>query len=222
MLEAIGKDIWTCAAPLSLLGMNLGTRMTVLRLESGELLLHSTIQHSAALQAEVEKLGKVAWIVAPSSMHHLFVGPWQQAFPAAKTLAAKGVAEKRKDLRLDGVLDGRDPGWGPQLALQPIGGMPTINEVLFLHRASGTLICTDALFFLPNRSGFTSFYAWFAGVNERAGQTPIFKMMIKDKEAYKASWQPVLAWDFDQISLCHGDLVPNNGKKVLTDALAWL
>jgi Domain of unknown function (DUF4336) len=222
MLEGIGKDIWTCAAPLSLLGMNLGTRMTVIRLESGQLLLHSVIPHSAALQAEVEKLGTVAWIVAPSSMHHLFVGPWQQAFPAAKMLAAPGVAEKRKDLRLDGVLDGSDPGWGSELKTQLIPGMPSVNEVLFLHVPSRTLICTDALFYLPNRSGFTSFYAWFAGVNQKAGQTPVFKMMIKDKAAYKASWPTVLAWDFEQISLCHGDLVPQQGKKVLTDALAWL
>jgi len=59
-------------------------------------------------------------------------------------------------------------------------------------------------------------------VGKNPGQTPIFKMMIKDKATYKASWQPVLGWDFDQISLCHGDLVPNNGKKVLTDAIAWL
>lgn len=222
MLEAIGKDIWTFAVPLSLLGMNLGTRMTVIRLQNGQLLLHSTVAHSALLQAEVEKLGTVAWIVAPSSMHHLFVGPWQQAFPAAKTLAAPGVAEKRKDLRLDGVLDGSDPGWGPELKTQLLGGMPSVNEVLFLHSTSRTLICTDALFFLPGRTGFTGFYAWFAGVNQRAGQTPIFKMMIKDKAAYKASWQPVESWDFDQISLCHGDLVPQEGKKVLNDALAWI
>lgn len=222
MLQSIGKEIWSCPAPLSLLGMNLGTRMTVLRLEGGELLLHSVIPHSPELQSELQALGKVRYIVAPSSMHHLFVGPWQKAFPDARTLAAKGVSEKRKDLRLDGVLEDSDPGWGPQLSQKVIEGMPQINEVLLLHPPSKTLICTDALFYLPDRQWFTGFYAWLSGVNRQAGQTPIFKMMIKDRTAYKASWEAIKAWDFEQISLCHGELVPQNGKKVLNDALAWL
>ena len=41
--QQIHDDVWTTTAPLTMLGLHLGTRMTVVRLPSGGLWVHSPI-----------------------------------------------------------------------------------------------------------------------------------------------------------------------------------
>ena len=49
MLRAIDHDIWVAEQPLRYFGLGIGTRMTVIRLDNGELVVISPIQVSDAL-----------------------------------------------------------------------------------------------------------------------------------------------------------------------------
>jgi hypothetical protein len=59
--------------------------MTVIRLASGQLMLHSPCDITAAIAEEISALGPVAHIVAPGNFHHMYAATAQAAFPRAKT-----------------------------------------------------------------------------------------------------------------------------------------
>src|SRR3546814_20342298 len=72
------------------------TRMTVVRLPGGRLWIHSPIAPDDALFAVIERLGEVAWLAAPNSIHYWYVAAWQARSPAARTLPVPGPAETAK------------------------------------------------------------------------------------------------------------------------------
>ena len=105
-LERLDDDLWIATRPLPLWVGDVGTRMTVLRLGGGDLLLHSPVSLDPALRAALDAIGRVRWVVGPSLVHHLFLGDYASAYPAAELWGAPGLAEKRPDLRFHRVLDG--------------------------------------------------------------------------------------------------------------------
>jgi hypothetical protein len=120
--------------------------MTIVRLRGG-LFVHCPAPLSPALRAEVEALGPVLAIVAPSLFHHLGVQSWIEAYPQAVTCACPGLEQKRRALRWDRVLgDTPEPEWAGALEQVFFAARTMENEVVFFHRASRTLICADAVF----------------------------------------------------------------------------
>jgi hypothetical protein len=63
MLTKIDDSLWTADAPHLFFGLHIGTRMTVVKLRSGGLLLHSPVEMTEKLRAEVDALGPVRHIV---------------------------------------------------------------------------------------------------------------------------------------------------------------
>ncbi|HEY7976923.1 MAG TPA: hypothetical protein VID67_01925, partial [Rhizomicrobium sp.] len=66
-------QIWLCAYPVRLAGTRFDARMTVIRLSSGDVMLHSPCEITAPLAQEISALGSVTHIVAPGNFHHMFV-----------------------------------------------------------------------------------------------------------------------------------------------------
>lgn len=232
MLSQLAPDLWVADQPLSVLGIQLGTRMTVVRLGSSGLFVHAPVPLTPALQAELDALGPVQAVIAPSAMHHLYIGEYMRAYPKAQFFAAEGVAKKRPELRFHGVLGDRPEFlWGSDLDQLPIHGCKT-NEVAFLHRASHTLILTDWLFNFSSRpsgpggthsrSLWTRLYLRLAGAWGGPRQSRLLRSMITDKAAARDSTDRILAWDFDRIIVAHGDIIPADGRTALREATAWL
>src|SRR5512145_2119434 len=103
-LTPLAPDLWVAPRPLPLLVGDIGTRMTVVRLPDGGLWLHSPVRLDAETKQALDALGAVRWVVAPSKVHYFFVAPYGAAYPAARLLAAPGLAEMRTDLRFHAVL----------------------------------------------------------------------------------------------------------------------
>ncbi len=70
-------------------GMPFTTRMTVVKLESGDLFIHSPIQLKQNLKAELDKLGKVKYLIAPNKIHYWYLDQFQKAYPDSITFTAK-------------------------------------------------------------------------------------------------------------------------------------
>ena len=94
-LKPVAPDVWIVdSRPVNAMGLKLPIRMTVVRLQNGDVLLHSPTRHTPALAEAIEGIGPVRHIVAPATGHWMFVEEWQQAFPAATTWAVPVLRER--------------------------------------------------------------------------------------------------------------------------------
>jgi hypothetical protein len=224
VLTALAPDLYVCPRPQRFFGVPVGTRMTIAALGGGRLFVHSPVALDDALKQAVAALGEPAVVVAPNRYHHLFMGQWMSAYPAARAFAAPGLAEKRRDLAFAGVLgDAPDAAWADALDQLAWQGAPTVSEVVFLHRASRTLIVADLVHNLgPEQPSSTKIVFSLLGGYGGMKTTLIDRLVTRDPARARASLDRVLAWDFDRVTMCHGAPLDAGGKQSLARAFAWL
>jgi Domain of unknown function (DUF4336) len=223
MLRALTDDVWVCEQPLRFAGLSVGARMTVLRVRGGALWLHSPVRPTDELRAAVDALGTVTYLVAPNRFHHLFIGRWMEAYPAARAFAAPGLPAKRKDLAFHGVIDDAAGEWAPEIEHVCWRGVPMMNEVAFFHRKSRTLVLTDAVHnFVERRPFMTRVVFGMIGGYGGFKSTAAEKLLARDRPASRASLDRILAWDFDRVIMSHGEVLDQGGPDALRAAYAWL
>lgn len=222
-LRALDDGLWVAEGPLSFFGIQMGCRMTAIRLGDGSQLLVSPIRHSPVLQAAVEENGPVSWLLAPNKFHHLFIGEWAGALPDAKLALSPGLTAKRKDLAPAMVL-GRDPApWGEEIDVCPVDGIPMIEEWVFFHRPTATLVLTDLAFHLDHDCAPSArFLGRVGGTFGKLAPTRLERLMMRDKAALRASLQRILEWPFDRVVMAHGSIVERGGREALADGYGWL
>jgi hypothetical protein len=224
-LRPITDELWGATYDLMMNGIvHFPGRMTVVRLADGGLWLCSPIPIDDALAAELAALGPVAHIVAPNRLHHLHLPGAIERYPKATVWAAPGLPEKRKDVSFHGVLDDEaSPPWSDELPHVFLAGSPWMNEVVFLHRASRSLVITDLMFNLHHvRGWFTRLVLRMVRAYRRPGQSRLVRVTTKDRDAFATSLRRMLAWDIDRIVLAHGEIVADDPKGTLAGALAWV
>jgi hypothetical protein len=224
-LRPLAQDLWVTERPFRALPfLDIGTRMTVVRNPAGGVVLHSPVEADEETRKAVEALGPVAAIVCPNRVHHLFAGGWKQACPGARLLGPPGLPEKRRDLAFDGLLgDDPDPACHGALESHLVRGIPAISEVAFLHAASRTLLLTD-LAFHPTPASSPGLRRWtrLSRVRDGFGPNAVVRLLIRDRRALRASIERVLAWDFDRVTVTHGEVLEHGGREALRKAWAWL
>lgn len=222
-LERFAEGVWFASAPNTYLGWQLGTRMTVLRLGDGSLLIHSPIALDDSLKREIDTLGPVGHIVAPNLFHHLYAGDAAKAFPEAKVHGAAGLRKKRPDLRLDALLsEQNEPAWRDDLETLAIEGT-LLDETIFWHKPSGTLVTADLIEnFETADDGWTRFYLKAAGIHGKIGLSRMLRLAFRDRKKARRNIDQVLSWDFDRVVLAHGNPIGSNGIDAFRETYAWL
>jgi hypothetical protein len=198
--------------------------MTVIRLASGELMLHSPCDITAAMAEEISALGPIAHIVVPGNFHHMHAATAQAAFPRAKTWICPGSERRRPDLKYDRVLGDVAPAdWADEIDQVLVHGARIMREVAMFHRASRTLILVDLIENFtdatPHTGGALKF--WFKYVLRmwnNPGPAPEYRMGWSDRQAGAKSLRRILAWDFQHIVLSHGDLIQSAAREVAIKA----
>jgi glyoxylase-like metal-dependent hydrolase (beta-lactamase superfamily II) len=224
LLEQVASGLWVVTSPLRFLGIEVGTRMTVVRLEGGELLLHSPIAASDALRRELDALGRVRYVIAPNRFHHLYAGDYAQAYPESRLFVAPGLERKRRDLVIDSVLCDEAPaGWADELQQLVFRGFPLANEVVFFHPSTRTLILSDLAFNIDATSPpMTRGFFRILRAYERFGPSLMERLGIRDRAAARESLHRILAWDFDRVIVAHGKVLDRGGREALRTGYAWL
>jgi hypothetical protein len=224
MMRQLAEDLWVVDRPLRFYGVELGTRMSVVRLRDESLFLHSPVALDEALRAELSRLGTPRHAVAPNRFHHLFVGDYRRAFPQVRLYAAPGLPEKRRDLTFDAVLsDVPPPEWAEQLDQAHFKGFPIMSEVVFCHRRSRTLLTCDLAFNLgPEAPPTTRLALRLIGGYGRLGPSLVERLLIRDRAGARASLERILDWDFDRVVVTHGTVLESGGREALRQGYRWL
>jgi hypothetical protein len=154
----------------------------------------------------------------------MMVADWVQAAPKAVLHAAPGLTDKRRDLSFNAELgDSPAPAWSDVIEQHWLRGAPYVNEVLFLHRPSRTLIVTDAAFNIPSAQDlWTRCYLRAFGALGGFAQSRMFKLCVRDKRAMRQSIDRVLGWDFDRVIVTHGEILETGGREAIEAVFAWL
>ncbi len=223
-LVALDPELWIASRPFRLWIGDIGTRMSVIRLKGSDLLLHSPVPLDAETRRALDDLGVVRWIVGPNKAHHLYLGDYARAYASAELYGAPGLPEKRRDLRFDAVLEEEiAQRWGGEVLLHLFRGAPLLNEVVFFHPSTRTLLLTDLAFNV--REGGTNrarLFHWLVGATGRFGPHRIVRAMIRDREAARRSLETILEWDFERVIVTHGEVLENGGRQRLEYAFSYL
>jgi len=204
----------------------LDSTMTIIR-KDGRLTLHSVVPLDGDLLNEVRKLGEVTLLLVPNLQHWLFVQSWLDAFPLADVglvPAAHGedLEDKMKFLKNHGgrvfCLDEAEiQRLTPRTGLTGkliIGAPLSLNEFVFYHPDSGTLIASDSFYGGYTDNEVPTWFArfWFKLTKSgsfRAVRLPIYRtsrvISHGDPELLLDCVEKMIdAWDIKQITFAHG------------------
>lgn len=227
MLKEFGPDIWIADGPnVSVAGFHYPSRMVVIRLSTGALFVLSPIGLSAEIRAEVLAIGRIQHVVAPNSLHHLFLPEWERAYPEAKFYAPPGLRKKRRDIVFDGDLTSApDAGWAGEIDQVLVRGNLITTEAVFFHRKSGTVLFTDLIQQLPVSlvSGWRAVIAKLDLMTEDEPSVPRkFRFAFTNRRLARDSLQPILAWPTQKVLMAHGTPVEKDAQAYLRRAFKWL
>jgi hypothetical protein len=232
VLKPLAEKLWIVdGTPMHTMGLVLPVRMTVVRLSSGEMWLHSPTRYDERLRRSIEALGAIRHLVAPNVGHWSFVEDWRRNCPGAMVWAAPKLRDRLpvrlSRLRIDRELEERAPdAWAgemDQLLLRGVGGY---REVVFLHRPSRTLILTDLVANLEadKLTTRTRLAARALGMLASPGRAPAYlrlSVRLRRTEAAKAAVMMV-GWAPERVIFAHGRWFDRDATAALRRSLDWL
>ena len=230
MLKQVGRYIWVAEQPLKFLGLPVGTRMTVILRSDNSLLLISPIKIDANLKQQLDNLGTVKQIIAPNLFHHLYLEHCQQIYPEAELIAPLGIETKQPNIIISKTFERDKIDFNGELEYIPFKGFQafippkivTVNEIVFFHPNSQSLILTDSAFnFDRNFPLITQLATRILGSYQSLQPSLLEKIAIRDKEAISKSISRILAWDFQRVIMAHGNIVEKNAKEKLAVGYEW-
>ncbi|KAF2751135.1 hypothetical protein M011DRAFT_463884 [Sporormia fimetaria CBS 119925] len=243
--DVVPNVITTLSAPFSRFGLiKVGGRGTIVRLRNGSLAVFSPIALTDEVKQKVASLGEVKYIAALDIEHHIYLGPWHSAYPAAKVLGPEGLPEKRQKQNNEPVtfshlfskskpITSIDADFDAEFAYQYVDAHPN-KEIAFLHKPSRTLIQADLLFNYPANEQYSKL-----GVSATSGVlTKVFGSLTNtrgvgqkrflwyalsagDRMGFARSVARINEWDFDRMIPCHGDVVETGAKGVWGRMFEW-
>lgn len=222
MLTQISDNLWQLEHYFKSSGLAISSRMTVVRLPDGRLWLHSPVPINASVHAQLLELGQVSFIVAPNKTHHRFVSECAAAFPQASVFAAPGLKEKCPELPILTELSiSGQPAWWPQLEYFLFQGIPLLNETVWFHRPSGTLILTDLCQWWQGELSFLpKCYALLSGVRQQLAVPATVQFLVRDHAAARLCAERILQWPLTRVITAHNAIIEVNAYVALAQALA--
>ena len=213
--------IWVTERPVWFSGVRLRSRTTVVRLPGGALWVHSPGPPTDEFCAALDALGEVRWIVVPNRFHHLEAPAAAARYPKAVVVGRKSAEARNPRVR---VAMGTDhPEYvGATQGLVPldIQGVPFLDETVFFHEASGSLIAADLLISACARDHFTwRFAARVWGRYDKAGTPPDVRWNTRANAAAAESIARLRALPLQRILVAHAD--PITDRPVEQLVAAW-
>jgi len=148
-IQAFAKNVWIVDGPnVRDFGVIFTTRMTVVKLSNGSLWVDSPVSVLFDTLKRITELGPVRYLVAATPRHVWRLEGWHRLFPEAQLWVPRTspLTLKKGHLPFTGILrDAPHPDWADDFDQLAFKGNPLIEEVLFFHRESRTVILDDLI-----------------------------------------------------------------------------
>lgn len=205
---------------MPMLGTRLPLRMIIVKLADDGLWIGNPTPHNQQLENRVASMGEVKHIVGASNGHNLFLEDWQKAFPDAGVYVASGIPKKRPDLKNYTLLRDLDtPPWHEDLDMLAMDGAPFLDEHMFYHGKSKTLLVTD---FFQNYNGVkqkgigklvSTLIFGPLGFKGKCLAPPLkTRFGAKDRHALRASFDRLWELDIECVVPAHGAIFEEGAK----------
>jgi hypothetical protein len=221
LTTVVDDRMWSLERPVWFSGVRQRVRTTVVRLEDGNLLLHSPAPPTHELAEQLRALGPVRWLVVPNCWHHLGTPAAAAAFPDAKVVGPASALKRNKALKLHMNLhEARFVEQVPELEALPLDGVPFWDETVLYHRPTQSLLGADIVVCAAAHDHWTVRWAARAfGFYERARVPPDAKNKILDKPAAARSLRAILDRPAQRLLVGHADIFEQDWRDHL--ARAW-
>ncbi len=218
--QLLAENLWLLAYPLKMLGADLRCNVTLIRLRSGKMIIHSTAPFSPEDVSAIRALGEPGWLLDGILRHDTFAKEGRAAFPGIPYLAPEGFSEV-VGFSTTTIVPAPVEWDGELLALE-IQGAPAARDTALFHVLSRTLILTELVFnFGSDEPIWTELILRAAvGGEHHPGMSRPVKAGVKDEAAFQSSLATILGWDFDRVIVGHGDVIDHDGKVKLRTAIA--
>lgn len=221
-LRKLAEDVFEVDPPSRFVGH----RMVVIRLPASQgLWIHSPVAFSDQIWDQLDALapGEPRHLVIPSRTHDLYLKEWMERIPPETTYAPAALQKAHPDWAVGQTLtDSFRAPWSGVLPHQILHGAPRVSEVAFQHLPSRTLILVDSVFnhTAAGKPLLTKLFLMADGASRGPSITRVFRLMIKDKPAFRAACAKVLAWEFDRVLVGHGAVIEGAEVDTLRAVLA--
>jgi hypothetical protein len=237
VLKPVAEGIWVADGAVSWMKLAIGlripfpTRMVVVQLPNRDLVVWSPIALSDALREQLDALGRVAHLISPNQLHYVHIASWKQSYPGAVAWASPGVRERARGnglhLSFDAELgDGAESAWEDTLEQMIFRGSRLVEEVVFFHKSSRTLLLADLIEnFEPSKLGpVMSATMRLVGATDPDGKATLNYRMtfLGQHQLAKASLARMLAWAPEKVTIAHGRWYEHDGMAELRRAFRWL
>jgi hypothetical protein len=221
VFEVVVPDsIWVSERPVWFGGVRLRARTTVVRLAGGALWVHSPCAPTDAVCAALDALGEVRWIVVPNRFHHLEAPATAARYPNALVVGPESVQSRNPHVRLSMGTD--DPAYlraVPELSSIQLAGVPFLDETVFFHPASGSLIAADLLISACPHDHWTwRIAARIFGRYEKVRTPPDVRTHTRPNAAVAQSIAQMRALPLQRILMAHADPITDRPVEQLAEA----
>ena len=219
-LMRVNERIVTVVGELKMPLLELPRRMTAIRLNSGDLAIFSAIALREPDMAELEALGRPAFLIVPSVRHRLDAPGYAQRYPNMTVVAPRAGAEKIAEVVR---VDTSTPNFGdPSVRYVEIAG----DSALEVDGDDGlTIIVNDLIGDIHGESGIGG---WLLRVMGFAGDDPHVPGPVKltlGKHKREVA-QQFRRWaernDLRRIIVSHGDSIESDPRGILRTLAATL
>ena len=204
--------------PWNVFRIDFARNVTLLRLRDGRVVIRSSAPFTIKDVAAIRRFGEPAWLVDATLLHDTFAQEGRAAFPDLPYLAPDGFT-KATGIPTEPL--GSPPShWKDEIDVLKLDGN-RMNEHALFHRRSATLVVGDLFFSFPKETrGWAGFFVrHIMRLPRLFGISVLFRMTIRDREAFKRSMKALLQWNFDCLVMAHREPLDKNAKPTVEQAL---
>jgi len=230
LVNIVPDRVWRVSAYEPMLGCSLASQSisTIIQTEAGELVIINPLPYRPSVRTEIDALGPVVALAVQGKAHSKHVETSSASFPGAKVFGSRGhlTHPPAAHLRFDSILAGEGPALSDEIEEILVDGSE-LEEVLLLHRPSGSLMVQDIIAASLSSQGRTflgRLYYFAFGLIDRIGCLAYMPMMWSDLPRFQEGIRRVLDSGYTNVVGAHWghELLSSKQIQEFTEVLRWL